>query len=142
MVARGLDRHERQIVQRDACALAQFHGLGHGLGEARFVNHALGRYAVGVLGHPLGVLGQGPCPLCECGSAGMEPFCNASTKPSSCWGQRLAAVAEQVADDRRAEAQLVGGGLQGRNLIVLAFPQVDEREGRNVQVLQALHVNG
>ena len=100
---RGLDRHERQIVQRDACALAQFHGLGHRLGEARLVDHALGRYTVGVLGHPLGVLGQGHA-LVRMRFGRHGAVLQRIDETVKLRDQRLAAVAEQIADDRRAEA--------------------------------------
>ena len=48
-------------------------------------------------------------------------------------GERVATVAVQVADDRVAEFQFLGGVLERRNLIILAIPQVDKREGRNIK---------
>ena len=55
-------------------------------------------------------------------------------------GERIAAIAIQVADNRLAELQILGGLLQRRNLIVFAIPQVNQRERRNIKTFQALHV--
>ena len=109
------------------------------LGETVLQNHTVGRNAIRMLGHPTHVLHQSHALVAvRFGRHGTVR--HGIDERIELRGERVATVAVQVADDRVAEFQFLGGVLERRNLIILAIPQVDKREGRNIKTFEALDV--
>ena len=136
---RRLDRHHRQIVQADARLAAQLARGGQRVDEAVLEQDAILRHTIRALGDPLDVLHQVHA-LAAVELRRHRRIRQRLDEAVELRGQRLAAVTEQVAQDRLTEPLLRGHRLQSLDLVVLALPQVDQREGRDVVVLQTLHM--
>ena len=136
---RRLHRDQSKRAEIDARAGAQTLGGLQRLGETVLQNHTVGRNAIRMLGHPTHVLHQSHALVAvRFGRHGTVR--HGIDERIELRGERVATVAVQVADDRVAEFQFLGGVLERRNLIILAIPQVDKREGRNIKTFEALDV--
>ena len=136
---RRLHRDQSKRAEIDARAGAQTLGGLQRLGETVLQNHTVGRNAIRMLGHPTHVLHQSHA-LVAVRFGRHRTVRHGIDERIELRGERVATVAVQVADDRVAEFQFLGGVLERRNLIILAIPQVDKREGRNIKTFEALDV--
>ena len=136
---RRLHRNQSERTEVNAGAGAQVHRLIKRFGKTVLQNHTVCRHTVRVFGDPTHVLHQSHA-LAAVRRGRHGTVHHRVNKRVKLRGERIAAVTIQVADNRLAELQILGGLLQRRNLIVFAIPQVNQRERRNIKTFQALHM--